>query len=141
MSLSPSNPSYGTTNSAIYQLFYQKSVGDISCVSAAPKINCNLKLGNLDRLVLLENNKFKIEPLPTIAYGISPYSYLWEITQQTGGFSQYGILNGNNGTTALIGKVISGSGDKPHGLLTLKLTVTDSKGCKAYTSVTFNNLA
>ena len=140
LSLSQSNPSYGTTNGWIYQFYYQKSVGDISCVATAPTINCDLKLGKLDRLVLLENHNFNLEPLPQIMYGTPPYSYLWEITQQTGGFSQYGILNGNNTTTAQIGKVTPGQGSKPTGLVTLKLTITDSKGCKAYTSVTFNNV-
>ena len=139
LSLKPTNPSYGTTNSTLYQLFYQKSVGDISCTSDVPVITCNIKLGTLEKLILLENNNFQAEPLPTIVNATSPKAYLWEITQQTGGFSQYGILNGNNGTTAQIGKITPGQGDKPRGVLTLKLTVTDAKGCKASTSVTFSN--
>ena len=131
LTLSQTDATYGTTNSSLYQLFYQKSVGTIGCTSYTVKRPCEISLAALPKITLKENRAFVT--LPQISNGTAPYSYLWEITTQTGVFSTYTFLTSNTSASPQIGPLngINGVGD---GIIGIKLTVTDSNGCKASTT-------
>lgn len=131
LTLSQTDATYGTTNSSLYQLFYQKSVGTIGCTSYTVKRPCEISLAALPKITLKENRAFVT--LPQISNGTAPYTYLWEITTQTGVFSTYTFLTSNTSASPQIGPLngINGVGD---GMIVIKLTVTDSNGCKASTT-------
>ena len=133
LTLSQGDATYGTTNSQLYQLFYQKSVGIIGCTSYIIKEECKMSLEPLPQ-IKVKNNTASVT-LPQILNGTAPYTYLWEITTQTGVFSNYTFLTSNTLASPEIGPlngILLSAGITNE--IGIKLTVTDLNGCKASTS-------
>lgn len=131
LTLSLSSPTNGTVNGQLYQLFYQKSIGEIGCTSFRYTPPCNITLSPLPTIVKDGANIF-VSP-PQIIGGSAPYSYYWEITTQTGMFSNYTFLNGNTQQTPQIGPINGEQINLKFGEIVVKVTITDSKGCRATT--------
>jgi hypothetical protein len=134
LNLNQSNPSYGTTNGALYQLFYQKSIGEIACTKMVAETNCNILLGNAT--LNLSGDGVITNSGPLVSNATEPYVYSWEITQQSGYFSGYGFDGGINDTSSI--QVIKLTDNTEiRGKITIKVTITDAKGCKAYKTLTY----
>jgi hypothetical protein len=134
LNLNQSNPSYGTTNGPLYQLFYQKSIGEIACTKMVAETNCNILLGNAT--LNLSGDGVITNSGPLVSNATEPYVYSWEITQQSGYFSGYGFDGGINDTSSI--QVIKLTDNTEiRGKITIKVTITDAKGCKAYKTLTY----
>jgi hypothetical protein len=133
LTLSQGDATYGTTNSQLYQLFYQKSVGTIGCTSYIIKEECKMSLEPLPQ-IKLKNNTVSVT-LPQIINGTPPYTYLWEIVSQSGILSNYVFLSSNTSESPEIGPLngVQLSDNVDSDTIEIKLTVTDTNGCKAST--------
>jgi len=135
LTLAQANATYGTNNSLLYQLFYQKSIGLIGCTGTNPAPLCNISLGPIPRIVTKVSD-INVS-VPQISNGVGPYAYLWEIITQTGKYSNYGFLTSNTSAAPQIGPINATTVNLTNGTFEIKLTVTDSKGCKASTNATY----
>lgn len=134
LTLSQENPTYGTTNGPLYQLYYQKSIGDIGCTSFELKQECNISLSALPNISLHEKQSL-ILTLPTITNGVAPYQYNWEITSQSGAFSNYAFYTSPSSELPVIAPLTTFLGGP--GSINIKLTITDANGCVASTSTVY----
>lgn len=132
LTLSQTSPNNGTTNGQLYQLFYQKSIGNIGCTSFRFKQACSMVMTPLP-LMTLHGTSLVVTP-PQITNGTAPYTYFWEITTQNGIFANYTFLSSNTVQTPLIGPVNGVQLNDKVGLISIKLTVTDANGCVATSS-------
>ncbi len=137
LSFNPNNSTYGTKNSKLYQLFYQKSNGDISCVSQTPEDVCKITMGNIKPMVLLPNGNFDDIDKPQITLGTQPYTYKWIISQKSGGFTGYNISGSDTSVSVKIVKTSNTPLSEIFGTITVKLIVTDYNGCSVSKTVTY----
>jgi hypothetical protein len=129
LTLSQTNITNGTNNSSLYQLFYQKSIGQIACTSYTPLIQCIMTASPLP-IITKTGNNLVVTP-PQIINGASPYTYLWEITLQTSLFSNYTFISSNTIQTPQIGALNNVALQLKGGEIRIKVTITDSNGCTA----------
>jgi hypothetical protein len=135
LTLSQTSTTNGTTNGALYQLFYQKSIGNISCTSYRFKQTCLMSLTPLPIMAAL-GTQLSVNP-PQILNGVAPYTYFWEITTQTGVFANYTFLSSNALQTPTIGALNGVSLNVNIGEISVKVTVADANGCGATSSGTY----
>ena len=129
LTLSQTSTTNGTTNSSLYQIFYQKSIGNISCTSYRIKQICIMSLTPLP-ILAVDGTQLIVNP-PQILNGTPPYTYFWEITTQTGLFSNYTFLSSNKVQTPTIGALNGIQNNNKVGSISVKVTVTDTNGCNA----------
>ena len=134
LTLSNINPTYGTTNGELYQLYYQKSIGDIACTSFNPNRVCQLTVTPLPN-ISVDAKQALVITLPTIANGTAPYQYYWEIVSQSGSFANYTFYTSQNVQTPTIAP-LGNNLDGP-GTIQIKLTITDANNCTATTSTSY----
>ena len=132
------NLNNGTINSELYQLFYQKSIGEIPCTSESPALICNMSIDINRENPWSSRFDLKIGVAPIelsgviIKNGTAPYQYNWEIIQQSGFFYNY-IFDNNKAESPIIYKPIGQpeqNGDLIH-KITIKITVIDSNNCES----------
>jgi hypothetical protein len=132
LTLSPISATNGTVNSNLYQIFYQKSIGDISCTSFRTSVVCDIVLSSLP-IITKKGTSISVLP-PQITNGTAPYTYYWEITSQTGVFANYAFLSSNTLQIPEIGALNGIQLNTIAGEINVKVTITDSRGCKASTN-------
>jgi hypothetical protein len=126
------NTTFGTVSGPLYQLFYQKSVGEISCTSFSLENICNITVGSIPPIAYVDGY-FQIQP-PTVSGNNGPVTYLWQITKQTGIFSTYGFLNSPNELVPQIGPLNNAVPASGAGEFEITLFVSDSPTCRSSSS-------
>ena len=137
LTLSATNLAYGTTNNELYQLFYQKSIGKIGCTSYNVLEPCAIVMDPIPRIGINKKTKNLLINLPTITNEVGTVTYLWEITTQSGTFLTYGFLNSPTEAIPQIGPLDGIIPTRITGQFSIKLTVTDSRGCVATSTGTY----
>jgi len=131
LTLSQLDNTYGTINGPLYQIFYKRSIGEIACTSTSFENKCKIKA---ELITSFKNNNGVLYILPPNVYGANGnVTYFWEITTQTGIYSNHILLNSQTSQVIQIGP-INGQTYSGNGELKVKLTITDSSGCKTTTT-------
>ena len=81
-------------------------------------------------ILAVDGTQLIVNP-PQILNGTPPYTYFWEITTQTGLFSNYTFLSSNTVQTPTIGALNGIQNNNKVGSISVKVTVTDTNGCNA----------
>ena len=115
-------------------MYYQKSIGELGCTSFELKRECNISLSALPN-IRLDKKQSLVLTLPTIVNGTAPYQYNWEITSQSGAFSNYVFYGSSSIELPIIAPLTTFLGGA--GSISIKLTVTDANRCTASTSTSY----
>lgn len=120
----------------LYQLFFQKSIGNLPCQATTVPPKCRLipRFNRENPLTLLQDNplgEFTIQVNDLLINGGSePFSYEWEIIEQAGYFYNY-LIDDNKVKNPILYKGEGPDRDKNRfDVLVIKVTVTDIFGCQ-----------